>query len=216
MADRPSTPPPLSSTVDEVVTPKANKDGQEDGLRTPGRAGEDGYGEGLIAGVESPSIPASMTTTTSKPPNLVSKPTISTPMSTTGHAGVTGGPSVSLSPVGKGAATVGLGAGGSSSSSPLKQAKKGNPTTKSRKPLGDLTSGSGAAQSQAQAQAQAQADEKDPTRQGKGKDLSHVPCRFYKMGVCAAGDGCVFSHSGVDSECRPFEVVTLEMEERGG
>ncbi|KAH8079623.1 hypothetical protein HD553DRAFT_318189 [Filobasidium floriforme] len=37
--------------------------------------------------------------------------------------------------------------------------------------------------------------ERDPTRQGKGKDLSHVPCRFYKMGACAAGEGCVFSHN---------------------
>lgn len=42
--------------------------------------------------------------------------------------------------------------------------------------------------------------EKDPTRQGKGKDLSHVPCRFFKMGMCAAGDNCVFSHDM--SECK--------------
>ena len=45
-------------------------------------------------------------------------------------------------------------------------------------------------------------ESRDPTRQGKGKDLSHVPCRFYKMGMCAAGDGCVFSHTVVDSEFR--------------
>lgn len=191
MDEQPSTPKPR---VVETGQP-------EEGLKTP---------EARVGGQEggSPSTPvsgmgASTTTTNRPPPNLVSKPTISTPMSTTGHAGVTGSPGVTLSPAGKGAATVGLGAGGAGTgSSPLKQAKKNNPT-KARK-LGDLTVGGTTAQTQAQvqaqAQAQAQADEKDPTRQGKGKDLSHVPCRFYKMGVCAAGDGCVFSHSGVDSE----------------
>ncbi|KAF9078605.1 hypothetical protein BDP27DRAFT_1177729, partial [Rhodocollybia butyracea] len=29
------------------------------------------------------------------------------------------------------------------------------------------------------------------------KDLSHVPCKFYKVGSCTAGSSCPFSHSGV-------------------
>lgn len=34
-----------------------------------------------------------------------------------------------------------------------------------------------------------------PKLQGKGKDLSHVPCRFFKVGGCTAGLACPFSHS---------------------
>lgn len=59
---------------------------------------------------------------------------------------------------------------------------------------------------------------RDPTKQGKGKDLSHVPCRFYKMGMCAAGDGCVFSHGAVDSESGVGVVAVVggrEGERRG-
>jgi hypothetical protein len=32
---------------------------------------------------------------------------------------------------------------------------------------------------------------------GKTKDLSHVPCKFYKVGSCTAGSSCPFSHTGV-------------------
>lgn len=31
-----------------------------------------------------------------------------------------------------------------------------------------------------------------------GNKLSHVPCRFYKMGACTAGQACQFSHALVD------------------
>ncbi|KAH8917730.1 hypothetical protein BT69DRAFT_1181178, partial [Atractiella rhizophila] len=27
------------------------------------------------------------------------------------------------------------------------------------------------------------------------KDLSHVPCKFFKVGACAAGASCPFSHN---------------------
>ncbi|KIO31479.1 hypothetical protein M407DRAFT_59625, partial [Tulasnella calospora MUT 4182] len=27
------------------------------------------------------------------------------------------------------------------------------------------------------------------------KDLSHVPCKFFKAGQCTAGSSCPFSHS---------------------
>ncbi|KAJ7723340.1 hypothetical protein DFH07DRAFT_1005474 [Mycena maculata] len=44
--------------------------------------------------------------------------------------------------------------------------------------------------------------EKDDGRGGgkkgaasKAKDLSHVPCKFYKVGSCTAGSSCPFSHS---------------------
>ncbi|KZT19931.1 hypothetical protein NEOLEDRAFT_1245528 [Neolentinus lepideus HHB14362 ss-1] len=30
---------------------------------------------------------------------------------------------------------------------------------------------------------------------GKAKDLSHVPCKFFKVGSCTAGSSCPFSHS---------------------
>ncbi|KAJ6557812.1 hypothetical protein B0H19DRAFT_868238, partial [Mycena capillaripes] len=30
------------------------------------------------------------------------------------------------------------------------------------------------------------------------KDLSHVPCKFYKVGSCTAGSSCPFSHSMVE------------------
>ncbi|KAF8155464.1 hypothetical protein B0H34DRAFT_675660 [Crassisporium funariophilum] len=32
----------------------------------------------------------------------------------------------------------------------------------------------------------------------KTKDLSHVPCKFYKVGGCTAGAACPFSHSSVE------------------
>ncbi|TFK37956.1 hypothetical protein BDQ12DRAFT_684403 [Crucibulum laeve] len=32
----------------------------------------------------------------------------------------------------------------------------------------------------------------------KAKDLSHVPCKFYKVGGCTAGSSCPFSHSAVE------------------
>lgn len=32
----------------------------------------------------------------------------------------------------------------------------------------------------------------------KTKDLSHVPCKFYKVGGCTAGSSCPFSHAAVD------------------
>ncbi|GHJ84284.1 hypothetical protein NliqN6_0686 [Naganishia liquefaciens] len=57
----------------------------------------------------------------------------------------------------------------------------------------------------AEAIAQAQAEQialiqhhqsaQQPKLQGKGKDLSHVPCRFFKVGGCTAGLACPFSHS---------------------
>lgn len=60
--------------------------------------------------------------------------------------------------------------------------------------------------------AQAQADQaamlqqhqavQQPKLQGKGKDLSHVPCRFFKIGGCTAGLACPFSHSLGESEWR--------------
>ncbi|KAJ7735716.1 hypothetical protein B0H16DRAFT_1676714 [Mycena metata] len=47
--------------------------------------------------------------------------------------------------------------------------------------------------------------EKDDSRGGKksassktAKDLSHVPCKFYKVGSCTAGSSCPFSHSLVE------------------
>ncbi|KAJ7430517.1 hypothetical protein B0H11DRAFT_927841 [Mycena galericulata] len=47
--------------------------------------------------------------------------------------------------------------------------------------------------------------EKDEGRGGgkksaasKAKDLSHVPCKFYKVGSCTAGSSCPFSHSLVE------------------
>ncbi|KAJ7269525.1 hypothetical protein C8J57DRAFT_1606843 [Mycena rebaudengoi] len=47
--------------------------------------------------------------------------------------------------------------------------------------------------------------EKDDARGGskksaasKAKDLSHVPCKFYKVGSCTAGSSCPFSHSMVE------------------
>jgi hypothetical protein len=61
-----------------------------------------------------------------------------------------------------------------------------------------------------EAMAQAQADQiamlqhhqavQQPKLQGKGKDLSHVPCRFFKIGGCTAGLACPFSHSLGESE----------------
>ncbi|KIY65456.1 hypothetical protein CYLTODRAFT_424313 [Cylindrobasidium torrendii FP15055 ss-10] len=35
-----------------------------------------------------------------------------------------------------------------------------------------------------------------PNSSGKAKDLSHVPCKFYKVGGCTAGAACPFSHTG--------------------
>ncbi|TDL16169.1 hypothetical protein BD410DRAFT_795655 [Rickenella mellea] len=41
-------------------------------------------------------------------------------------------------------------------------------------------------------------EEKDKGSKGKGpskvKDLSHVPCKFFKVGSCTAGSSCPFSH----------------------
>ncbi|KAF8518361.1 hypothetical protein BU17DRAFT_90952 [Hysterangium stoloniferum] len=34
--------------------------------------------------------------------------------------------------------------------------------------------------------------------QAKAKDLSHVPCKFFKLGQCTAGSSCPFSHSLVE------------------
>jgi hypothetical protein len=63
----------------------------------------------------------------------------------------------------------------------------------------------------AEAVAQAQAEQiallqhhqsvQQPKLQGKGKDLSHVPCRFFKVGGCTAGLACPFSHSLGEREC---------------
>ncbi|EPQ52017.1 hypothetical protein GLOTRDRAFT_122764, partial [Gloeophyllum trabeum ATCC 11539] len=36
---------------------------------------------------------------------------------------------------------------------------------------------------------------KGPKPGGKAKDLSHVPCKFFKVGSCTAGSSCPFSHS---------------------
>ncbi|KAF7426437.1 hypothetical protein PC9H_008805 [Pleurotus ostreatus] len=32
----------------------------------------------------------------------------------------------------------------------------------------------------------------------KGKDVSHVPCKFFKVGSCTAGSSCPFSHTATD------------------
>ncbi|KAF9652462.1 hypothetical protein BDM02DRAFT_2750803 [Thelephora ganbajun] len=40
---------------------------------------------------------------------------------------------------------------------------------------------------------------KPKTTSTKGKDLSHVPCKFFKVGSCTAGSACPFSHSTVES-----------------
>ncbi|KAJ6456936.1 hypothetical protein C8R45DRAFT_773248, partial [Mycena sanguinolenta] len=32
------------------------------------------------------------------------------------------------------------------------------------------------------------------------KDLSHVPCKFFKVGQCTAGSSCPFSHSLVEPD----------------
>ncbi|TFK46765.1 hypothetical protein OE88DRAFT_1666972 [Heliocybe sulcata] len=33
---------------------------------------------------------------------------------------------------------------------------------------------------------------------GKAKDLSHVPCKFFRVGSCTAGSSCPFSHSNAE------------------
>jgi len=35
-------------------------------------------------------------------------------------------------------------------------------------------------------------------RKPSGKDLSHVPCKFFKVGSCTAGSACPFSHTSVE------------------
>ncbi|ODV90907.1 hypothetical protein CANCADRAFT_19397, partial [Tortispora caseinolytica NRRL Y-17796] len=41
------------------------------------------------------------------------------------------------------------------------------------------------------------------------KNLSHVPCKFFKQGVCQAGKSCPFSHeidqSGDGALCKYFQ-----------
>ncbi|KAI0051375.1 hypothetical protein FA95DRAFT_1554726 [Auriscalpium vulgare] len=37
--------------------------------------------------------------------------------------------------------------------------------------------------------------EKGPSSKSKAKDLSHVPCKFFKVGSCTAGASCPFSHT---------------------
>ncbi|KIM37178.1 hypothetical protein M413DRAFT_20364 [Hebeloma cylindrosporum] len=39
---------------------------------------------------------------------------------------------------------------------------------------------------------------KQKASSSKSKDLSHVPCKFYKVGGCTAGSSCPFSHSSVE------------------
>lgn len=47
----------------------------------------------------------------------------------------------------------------------------------------------------------------DPSKQGKGKDLSHVPCRFFKVGACTAGEACPFSHAMPECESRNWPLL---------
>jgi RNA-binding, Nab2-type zinc finger len=37
------------------------------------------------------------------------------------------------------------------------------------------------------------------TKLSAGKDLSHVPCKFFRVGSCTAGASCPFSHTAVES-----------------
>ncbi|KAF9788455.1 hypothetical protein BJ322DRAFT_1106446 [Thelephora terrestris] len=39
---------------------------------------------------------------------------------------------------------------------------------------------------------------KSKTMSTKGKDLSHVPCKFFKVGSCTAGSACPFSHTAIE------------------
>lgn len=38
-----------------------------------------------------------------------------------------------------------------------------------------------------------------PSTSTKSKDLSHVPCKFFKVGSCTAGSSCPFSHTVLES-----------------
>lgn len=38
-----------------------------------------------------------------------------------------------------------------------------------------------------------------PSSSTKSKDLSHVPCKFFKVGSCTAGSSCPFSHTALES-----------------
>ncbi|KDR80477.1 hypothetical protein GALMADRAFT_61855 [Galerina marginata CBS 339.88] len=42
------------------------------------------------------------------------------------------------------------------------------------------------------------AKQKQAAASSKTKDLSHVPCKFFKVGGCTAGSSCPFSHSNVE------------------
>ncbi|EIN08635.1 hypothetical protein PUNSTDRAFT_120887 [Punctularia strigosozonata HHB-11173 SS5] len=41
-------------------------------------------------------------------------------------------------------------------------------------------------------------DRSKPKGPGKAKDLSHVPCKFFKVGSCTAGAACPFSHAALE------------------
>ncbi|AOW01603.1 hypothetical protein B0I72DRAFT_136084 [Yarrowia lipolytica] len=62
-------------------------------------------------------------------------------------------------------------------------------------------------------------DEEDDSRLSsskgdKNKNLSHVPCKFFRQGACQAGDSCVFSHSVETSlqqaPCKYFQKGTCK------
>ncbi|PPQ93344.1 hypothetical protein CVT25_014473 [Psilocybe cyanescens] len=42
------------------------------------------------------------------------------------------------------------------------------------------------------------ASKQKPPAVSKSKDLSHVPCKFFKVGGCTAGSSCPFSHSSAE------------------
>lgn len=48
----------------------------------------------------------------------------------------------------------------------------------------------------------------------QAKDLSHVPCKFFRQGQCQAGAACPFSHDYDHSEqpCKYFSKVSLAPE----
>ncbi|KAJ9120765.1 hypothetical protein QFC22_002697 [Naganishia vaughanmartiniae] len=79
--------------------------------------------------------------------------------------------------------------------------------------------GEGVAQSQSEQVAMLQHHQsaQHPKLQGKGKDLSHVPCRFFKVGGCTAGLACPFSHSLTESalaHIKPGEEYTMDRENK--
>lgn len=143
----------------------------------------------------------------------LSKPTTTTATTTTTTGTTTTGSTTSPSPgMGNGNGNGNTGTGGPTTPSKSQSQTRG---PLSKKPTGKKASSSSHPDDPSHAHPEKEKElQRDPTRQGKGKDLSHVPCRFFKMGACAAGEGCVFSHNlsgageGGESELEiPEEMV---------